>query len=58
MFLINDILSDSEHKRARACRLFIKNITVAPKKLIWPQSKIYPIKTVAIINKKITTPLI
>jgi hypothetical protein len=33
-------------------------ITVAPQKLICPQGKTYPIKAVAIINKKITTPLI
>jgi hypothetical protein len=31
-------------------------ITVAPQKLICPQGKTYPIKPVAIINKKITTP--
>jgi hypothetical protein len=32
-------------------------ITVAPQKLIWPHGKTYPIKAVAIINRKITTPV-
>jgi hypothetical protein len=32
-------------------------ITVAPQKLICPQGKTYPINAVAIINKKIITPL-
>lgn len=32
-------------------------ITVAPQKLICPQGSTYPMKAVAIISKKITTPL-
>ena len=31
-------------------------MTVAPQKLICPQGKTYPMKAVAIINKKITIP--
>jgi hypothetical protein len=32
-------------------------ITVAPQNLIWPHGRTYPIKAVAILTIKITTPI-